>query len=441
MPALFGVLLGLLALAHDAAAQADLNPASWVQNTSIRTGLPPFTPTRVFVTIFSNSIRRISAPDSSFIMDAYVYMAWRDDRFLSATDQAVYTPNVATAWSPLPEFINLAQGGGGPTMAYVYNKGLPSWVPPSSIPAGMSTSTGMYISGQGRLVGSFLAQQLLQDFPFDTQNAQILLESTTWDSSSMIWAPVDGITTGLLPPGFIIEGWTTTPASATSAVINYDYVSLAQVYSRLKLNVQCARIPDFFFSRFVTNVTLIILMAMVGLLQPTDLPTRMAIAQLAFGGIVSFLFVLSNTVPPLPYATRLDRYFSVAFFIIFMLYVYNAGMLSWLKRVADVVAKLQKAAGAAAASAPMCSCCSRPPPVASGRASVVAAAGADMVVKNPITGADATAAAPAPAGKPVTFFSIVGSVWENWQIRSDVVVIVLAAVVYGAATGALLRAP
>lgn len=450
-------------------SQASLSPAAWVQDLSVNRAFPPFQPTRVFVTVFSNSIRKISAPDSSFTFDAYVYFAWRDDRLINVTDQTVYTPNVASAWSPLPEFINLIQGSGGLSggVRYVHNRGLPAWVESAQLPANADRTTGMYIVGQGRLAGSFLAQQILSDFPFDTQSAMVLLESTTWDSSSMRWIPAADATQGLLPPGFIIEGWSTAPGAASTTVSEYVYTSLAQTYSRLRLNVKCTRIPDFYMSRFVTNVTLIVLMALLALLQPSDFPTRMAVSQLAFGGIVSFLFVLSNTVPPLPYATRLDRYFSTSFFIVFFVYVYNAGMLSYLKRVADVIVKLQKGGtGGAAWSA--CVCAPRRSGATAKSSSRVLSG--EVVSANPIAalsqGGDvapkADAAAPTSVAVAAGAASANGSgassnaagrstspsvmtavlaVLENWQIRADLAVVAIAAVTYGGAIGVFLRAP
>ena len=55
---------------------------------------------------------------------------------------------------------------------------------------------------------------------------------------------------------------------------------------------------------------------------PPSLPTRcrcpcpaidrITIAQTAFGALVAFLFVLSNTVPQLAYSTKLDLLFSAS---------------------------------------------------------------------------------------------------------------------------------
>lgn len=134
-----------------------------------------------------------------------------------------------------------------------------------------------------------------------------------------------------------------------------NYTSLAQVYSRLVLTVQASRDPSFFVSelggrppcpggpllrlrcppppaRFGINLTFIVLMAVVALFQPGDAATRCAphgvggqvaitrfltlpparpgISQTAFGAIVTFLFVMSASLPALPYATKLDVFFS-----------------------------------------------------------------------------------------------------------------------------------
>lgn len=59
---------------------------------------------------------------------------------------------------------------GGPAgVSYYFQKGAPSWVDASLLPSGTVPGDGEWIVGQGRVSGTFLQPQLLNEFPFDTQ--------------------------------------------------------------------------------------------------------------------------------------------------------------------------------------------------------------------------------------------------------------------------------
>lgn len=91
--------------------------AQWTQNLTRPKPSPPTEPTQVYVTAFTLSVRKLNAPDSSFVVDSYIYFAWRDDRsltsafwvachmqtrllcrWLNAADGALYTASQAVGW-------------------------------------------------------------------------------------------------------------------------------------------------------------------------------------------------------------------------------------------------------------------------------------------------------------------------------------------------------
>jgi hypothetical protein len=80
-------------------------------------------------------------------------------------------------------------------------------------------------------------------------------------------------------------------------------------------------------------------------------PGRIALPVTAFGSVVSFLFVASNSVPVLPYSTRLDRFFLLCFYCSWFLFLFNVASFVFGDRINKFKTEAAKRRAAAAAAA------------------------------------------------------------------------------------------
>lgn len=71
-------------------------------------------------------------------------------------------------------------------------------------------------------------------------------------------------------------------------------------------------------------------------------PGRIAVPLTAFGSVVSFLFVAANSVPVLPYATRLDRFFLLCFYVAWIIFLFNVTSFVFGERIKKFKAEAAK---------------------------------------------------------------------------------------------------
>ena len=71
-------------------------------------------------------------------------------------------------------------------------------------------------------------------------------------------------------------------------------------------------------------------------------PGRIAVPLTAFGSVVSFLFVAANSVPVLPYSTRLDRFFLLCFYVAWIIFLFNVTSFVFGERINKFKAEAAK---------------------------------------------------------------------------------------------------
>ena len=275
---------------------------------------PPSYPTEVFVKLSLNGLRKIDAVDSTFITDYYIMMAWRDDRLYNEIGS---TLDPTTNFHPTPEIINPADENSATefTNLIISPDDLPGWV--YRAPSVMNET---WVLAIGRKIGSFTADLQLVEFPFDRQNASILMESSAYKSSELVWRLPDNIMDGLNE--IEVGGWDN--AGVNIQVINYTYPALEEDYSRLIISKLLIRQYGYYLSRVFSNVIILVIMAFaVAFVRATE-PDRLGFVQACFLGVVSWLFVLNAEVPKVGYLTRLDAFTQTSFAVIFAQYLYHA---------------------------------------------------------------------------------------------------------------------
>ena len=138
---------------------------------------------------------------------------------------------------------------------------------------------GTWCSCQPRPQITLDAELLLKAFPFDLQNANVVIESTKHEASAVVWVPVGSATAGLLPPtgNEGISGWNITSTRAVTYVHNYTL--FGESYAALKFSLRLARIPDYYITRYVWGVVFLVAMALLTLFVPGSEPDRLGFVQ------------------------------------------------------------------------------------------------------------------------------------------------------------------
>lgn len=207
------------------------------------------------------------------------------------------------------------------------------------------------------VTATFLDPQNLRDFPFDRQRVVMQLESRAHDVNKMVWQLVpdaDEDMTPLLgqPDGFNISG-----AVATVDVAYYPKIGLAS--SRANLGLVLDRDPSFFVTSFVQplSLTMCITILTIALMPVGQVGPRNAAATGGISTTVSWVFVVSNMVPVLPYPTRLHSYLRFCFFVFAAIFVYNSWAFIMLDRFKTQIESARKSFKGRLAFC--CACCAR----------------------------------------------------------------------------------
>jgi len=116
--------------------------------------------------------------------------------------------------------------------------------------------------------------------------------------------------------------------------------------SRVTVRYKLKRVPTFFIYRFVVPLVLGQLMLISTFAFTSSFAPRITTSLAAFGTTISFLFVSAQTVPPLPYQTRLDKFFLLCFFNAFTMWMVNLYKVVRWDRFAKVITEAHKRSGA-----------------------------------------------------------------------------------------------
>ena len=260
----------------------------------------------------------ISPPlPQTFAHDFYFYIAWPDAR----QPEGVFDPAESGGpfW-PSPEIMNIATGSPDPpTFSCEF-----TLIPPTFVPAAQQAGQLMWGSCQSRFRVELDATLLLKVYPYDRQSANVIVESTAYGSSELVWVAAAGTTTSIIPPSGVtgIAGWVIKGASVSS--MTHEYPLFGESYDQLTISLVLQRNPDYFVARYVWGVTFLVAMGLLVLLVPGNEPDRLGFVQSSFLGIVSWQFILVASTPNMGYSTRLDEFFIVAMAIVFAAYAWNS---------------------------------------------------------------------------------------------------------------------
>ena len=218
----------LLTLLARASAQNDVN-ASLDE--------PPYGPdglVNVFVTMSFIKVHSIDAVSATYYADFYVQFAWRDDRVAGL---AGYWPD--GLFTVDAELINAAAGNSQIALDdtdYTTRDAPPLWLDST---LSNEAKNGAWVEVAHRMALPLDAAFDLREFPFDKQSVQVIVESKSYDSDSLVLAFTRDIAEKAVPRTLAIDGWTIV--SVVPKVSLHTYDASADTYSRLVLNINVSR--------------------------------------------------------------------------------------------------------------------------------------------------------------------------------------------------------
>ena len=299
-------------------------------------------PTSVYVTISMNKQDPVQEQDGAFYCDFYVNLAWRDDRFLNFADANSFAFDPSW-WNPQPELMNLISAS--QDIQYPQNdgwvfsaqQGVFAWVDSKS--ASAEPAGAVWVMGVVRVSATLAVRVDLHDFPYDSQTAEIQVESSSHDSTELVWVPSGSINEGILVngPGITrknaINGWTVTGVGA--AANGHYYPTVGQTFSRLAVVAHVERQSMFWTMRIVLGMVLYTLMSILTIASSASLDPilRFAVVGGFFVGMVGWQYVLVSLTPVLGYNTRLDTFVYMNFIVCFIVYSYLCFMACWHKTI------------------------------------------------------------------------------------------------------------
>jgi hypothetical protein len=381
----------------------------------------------VYVDCMALSLRLVSAVSSSYVLSAWIFVAWEETAALTAkglvNDGDEYVPLASDFVPAVTLPLKIAATVEGP--AYFVNKGTPEWTG-----AAPPDANALWVTGSMLVTGTFLQAQSLRDFPFDTQDMVLSLESDNADAD-MVFASAPFAAEDFIPPADV-DGFTTRGAFARVDTASYPSIGFSS--SRLQLGLTLERKPSFYLFRFIFPLTLVMIMVFATPSLALGRTDRFSPAFTGFSATVTFLFVASNSVPQLSYLTRLDMFFALNF--ISCAAVWLSGLMSYV--AAD---RLKAAAAEARASngGRLALCCAprgaraAPAPLVIHVGGTKVAAGAEH---NAGPGKGDAAAGDRPP--PATFFALA---LKGFNERLDLGLSSLFAAAYLVAAAIILKAP
>ena len=290
------------------------------------------------------------------------------------------TPLPPPAGSPFIEVTNVAPQFSG--MALYYTNAYAQDGAPKHLGLSGDAANGTWLWATARFSGPLLKVYPLQDFPYDKQRLETLLESTQWADSEVNIIPSydpEEVKRTILAQKSML-GWDVD--AVTLEVGDHNYTQLMTTYKQVVMTVTVTRQAAPYGQRYIMPGFFIIIMLLLASIHAEG-AVRVANGVAGFASILYLQFILNSVVPPLNYLTRLDKFMIISLIICFItcllggVHVYREVREKAAAKAAEGGAKKGDAEGGAAAvvlrepaaapaGSPLQACCARRNPFSGG---------------------------------------------------------------------------
>jgi len=123
---------------------------------------------------------------------------------------------------------------------------------------------------------------------------------------------------------FSIPEWTITGQNYSAA--NVFYQIFASSYAQFNVTLHVDRLPQYYLWKIVLGAILLVFICIVIFCLEVDKTDRMMGTIISFLGIITFEFIVAQSLPQVSYQTRIDIFLSWSFFLPFLCFLAHAIM-------------------------------------------------------------------------------------------------------------------
>jgi hypothetical protein len=262
--------------------------SSWAQLPDRVTDRPPSTgPTQVKTGLYYIDISDIDAAAETFSATAYLVLEWNDPRlkFQPKDENSVKLYKPDEIWTPAVEVINAGK--------------IEDQQPPLCTVA--PDGTVFYYR---RVVAMLNTQMDLRRFPFDRQQLQFIIETSSRYGSDDLVFITDPVQSGLAKD-IVSRGWSYSPLS--SKVVAQPFARTDQTYSRLIFSFEAKRNSGYYLTKIILPTAVFVLLTWsIFFMQVHDVQTSLIISITILLTAVAFGNVTDSLLPKVGYRTWLD---------------------------------------------------------------------------------------------------------------------------------------
>lgn len=173
-----------------------------------------------------------------------------------------------------------------------------------------------------RVRGTFASDMNLQQFPFDRQTIQIILEDRLQLEEDLVFLPPAA--GSVTQAGLVLADWNLDSVDADVVSYRYPFTEPGETapstYSRYRLNLHLSRQLPFYLTRFFTPLLLIIGIAFLALyVSPDRVDARIGMTLTSMLTIIAFSFSINEWLPRVSYVVLLDRVLMISYIFVFMI--------------------------------------------------------------------------------------------------------------------------
>lgn len=283
---------------------------------SLKTLPNPDKPTEVAVGFYLTNLGRINQSDETVDVSGYLSANWQDKRLVfnpkAVGDTEIrYSPE--KIWEPALTIVNSQSAA---------KKGA---VELTAQPDGKVN----YLE----LINATVSSDLdLKKFPFDSQKAQIVLESLSSDDRRIVLQN-DPNLTGYSKDSFVsLSEWQILGVNTT--VTPNKFEPEGKTYSRYTFELKLKRNCQFYIFKVFIPLLLITLLSWATFWMDSNaaFSTQMSVGMTSTLTAITFNFTVANALPRLSYLTLLDAYIFICYIFFFLSIMANVTVHFLLKK-------------------------------------------------------------------------------------------------------------
>jgi hypothetical protein len=168
----------------------------------------------------------------------------------------------------------------------------------------------------------------LRNFPFDSQQLQIVLEDKSRPVEELTYVPVrdeSGIDESIFFTGFSINGW-------GAKVVEHVYPVYDETYSQYVFFIDISRIAfNSFLKTFLPVLVIMLIVMFTFVMDPDKISTRLTVASSSLVATVMFHISIANQIPPVGYLTLADKFMILTYVLLLAAVILNVAMLELLE--------------------------------------------------------------------------------------------------------------